>query len=488
MAPAVSPSAGTRLAFWRELEAWAPKWSRLYCCCCTGLLASITGSMAVKACSSAFMDVPPWPPETTEKLKKLGYEFIEKIGFGSFAVVYKVSMTRDGKTTTIACKAIDLKSSSARYREKFFPREVEATKTLRHRYIVHVFDVLEDKVSKFCFIFMQLAMSDLLKQIQEASGGKIDESHGRVWGRQLIEALLFLHSKHWVHRDLKVENVLIGDDNNVLLSDFGFSRQQKPEVLSSTHCGSMAYAAPELLTSHSGPKKGEYDAYKADTWSIGVCLYVMHTGSMPFDDSDPSQMRRLHEGAPRVIDAADISSSLKNLLKKFLVMNPAERITLKDALEDHWFKKHGVVAAIKNALGSLVGLPKTSPPTNRPKLHRSSASLTLSESSPRKSKKSSQEGRAQEATKNKSHADATPSSKSHTESKATTSAKSHVDAKLTSKSHVDAKTASKPHVDPKAASKTQVVSKPASSSSVATKASKNPSQGSNSSTSSSSSA
>jgi serine kinase len=347
-----------------------------------------------KKCSSAFLDEVPWSKETTEQLKARGFEFEEKIGYGSFATVYKATMNRNHKSTTVACKMINLKDKSARYRDKFFPREIEATRTLQHKYLVHVYEVVNDSTGNFCFIFMQLAKSDLLKEIEKGPGRKIPETQGRIWSQQMIEGLMYLHSHHWVHRDLKVENILISSENTVLISDFGFMRQQRPDILSETHCGSLAYAAPEVISPTPGSKKGAYDGFIADVWSVGVILFVMHTGEMPFDDSDGKKVRAQQLRVAQIVDTREMSSKLKDLIKGLLNTDPKKRMTLKQALDSSWIKNAGIRKSvgnvIKSAFSSIVGsksqtdsslkLSSASSAISAKSgvVHKSSGSLTLS--------------------------------------------------------------------------------------------------------------
>ena len=340
--------------------------------------------MAAKACSSQFLDEVPWSKETTAQLKGMGYEFEDKIGYGSFATVYQVTMTKNKKSIKVACKMINLKTKTARYREKFFPREIEATRTLKHRYLVHVYEVINDSTGTFCFIFMQLAKSDLLKEIEKASGRKIAEPPGRIWAQQMIEGLSFLHAHHWVHRDMKVENILISHENTVLISDFGFMRQQRPDVLSETHCGSLAYAAPEVISPLPGTKKGAYDGYKADTWSFGVILFVMHTGEMPFDDTDSKKVRSQQQRVSEIVDSRGMSSKLKALVKALLNTDPQKRMTLKQALGDPWIKEKSrgsVVDLIKSAVGSVIGSRSKSKATSSSSLRMLSSSSSGSHKS-----------------------------------------------------------------------------------------------------------
>merc|ERR1712106_60038 len=104
-------------------------------------------------------------------------------------------------------------------------------------------------------------------------------------GMQIIAALRYCHSRGIVHRDLKADNLLLDKDLNIKLADFGFSNYYKPGVLLSTWCGSPPYAAPELFEGK------EYDGPKADIWSLGVILYLLVCGHLPFDAKTLQELR-----------------------------------------------------------------------------------------------------------------------------------------------------------------------------------------------------
>ena len=110
---------------------------------------------------------------------------------------------------------------------------------------------------------------------------------------QIADGLNYLHEKNIIHRDLKCENILINQDNKCQIADFGFARKMEEDSISSTFCGSAAYAAPELL---KGTKQTErilykkligkmYSSFASDVWSLGVIFYVMLTHRMPFRDN-----------------------------------------------------------------------------------------------------------------------------------------------------------------------------------------------------------
>ena len=111
---------------------------------------------------------------------------------------------------------------------------------------------------------------------------------------QIVDGLNYLHEKNIIHRDLKCENILINQDNKCQIADFGFARKMEEDSISSTFCGSAAYAAPELLkgTKQTGTRilykqliGKMYSSFASDVWSLGVIFYVMLTHRMPFRDN-----------------------------------------------------------------------------------------------------------------------------------------------------------------------------------------------------------
>ncbi|OQR79408.1 serine/threonine-protein kinase SIK3-like [Tropilaelaps mercedesae] len=109
--------------------------------------------------------------------------------------------------------------------------------------------------------------------------GPMPEDHARLKFKQIVSAIKYCHERQIVHRDLKAENLLLDSDMNIKIADFGFSNFFTPDATLSTWCGSPPYAAPELFEGR------EYDGPKADIWSLGVVLYVLVCGALPFDGS-----------------------------------------------------------------------------------------------------------------------------------------------------------------------------------------------------------
>uniref|UniRef100_A0AAQ4NW00 non-specific serine/threonine protein kinase n=1 Tax=Gasterosteus aculeatus aculeatus TaxID=481459 RepID=A0AAQ4NW00_GASAC len=147
--------------------------------------------------------------------------------------------------------------------------------------------------------------------------------------QKIVSAVQYCHQKHIVHRDLKAENLLLDADMNIKIADFGFSNEFTMGNKLDTFCGSPPYAAPELF---QGKK---YDGPEVDVWSLGVILYTLVSGSLPFDGQNLKELReRVLRGKYRI--PFYMSTDCENLLKRFLVLNPSKRGTLEQIMKDRW--------------------------------------------------------------------------------------------------------------------------------------------------------
>lgn len=199
-------------------------------------------------------------------------------------------------------------------------------KILDHPNIVKLFQVIETE--KTLYLVMEYASGGEVFDYLVAHG-RMKEKEARAKFRQIVFAVEYLHQKRIVHRDLKAENLLLDGDMNIKIADFGFSNEFTPGNKLDTFCGSPPYAAPELF---QGKK---YDGPEVDVWSLGVILYTLVSGSLPFDGQNLKELReRVLRGKYRI--PFYMSTDCENLLKKFLVLNPAKRACLETIMKDKW--------------------------------------------------------------------------------------------------------------------------------------------------------
>uniref|UniRef100_A0A4W4HKA1 non-specific serine/threonine protein kinase n=1 Tax=Electrophorus electricus TaxID=8005 RepID=A0A4W4HKA1_ELEEL len=189
-----------------------------------------------------------------------------------------------------------------------------------------LFEVIETE--KTLYLVMEYASGGEVFDYLVAHG-RMKEKEARAKFRQIVSAVQYCHQKCIVHRDLKAENLLLDADMNIKIADFGFSNEFTVGSKLDTFCGSPPYAAPELF---QGKK---YDGPEVDVWSLGVILYTLVSGSLPFDGQNLKELReRVLRGKYRI--PFYMSTDCENLLKKFLILNPTKRGSLEQIMKDRW--------------------------------------------------------------------------------------------------------------------------------------------------------
>ncbi|XP_023812237.1 maternal embryonic leucine zipper kinase [Oryzias latipes] len=272
------------------------------------------------------MPVERTEPRGTAELDKY-YEVYETIGSGGFA---KVKLGRHILTgEKVAIKIMNKKDLG-----DDLPRvklEIEAMKNLSHQHICRLYHVIETSLQ----IFMVLEYcpgGELFDYI--IAKDRLSEEETRVFFRQIVSALAYVHSQGYAHRDLKPENLLIDEDQNLKLIDFGLCAKPKGglsyELM--TCCGSPAYAAPELIQGKA------YIGSEADVWSMGVLLFALLCGYLPFDDDNCMVLyRKITRG--KYENPPWLSPGSILLLNQMMQVDPKRRLTVKQLLNHPWVMK-----------------------------------------------------------------------------------------------------------------------------------------------------
>ncbi|KAI8900565.1 kinase-like protein [Globomyces pollinis-pini] len=282
----------------------------------------------------------------------LQYSLGQELGFGGFGFVFLTTRISDG--AQLACKFI----FKARVPRSSWiidtalghcPMEVAVLKNVKHENIIEFVDYFYDDTFCYCFTkihgtawsedvayddinrsgsYVRRSAMDLFECIEKYE--QFSEPNAQLIFSQIVEAVHYLHNMGLVHRDIKDENILIDDQFQVKLIDFGSAQFYDPtgNRQFDMFLGTKQYASPEILLQQS------YRGPESEVWALGCCLYIILTGAVPF--SCPNQAIRASFTFPH----RKLSSSCLDLLSRMLEKNPARRITVKEILAHPWLRKY----------------------------------------------------------------------------------------------------------------------------------------------------
>ena len=253
------------------------------------------------------------------------------MGKGAYSKVLKCR--REGGGGHVAVKMIDRSKATHRFLTIFLPRELEVSKNVNHANVIRLLEHFTSG-STTCLVLELAARGDLEQYITlngpfQSLPDPKDPAHSLF--KQILDAMAYLHSKNIVHRDLKCENVFLGERMEAKVGDMGFAREMAPDDLSKTYCGSPAYAAPELLS--QTPYKGR----AADMWSTGVILYIMLSARMPFDDRNVPEMVARQKAHKIPFSSKVFHPTAKSFLQLLLQPDPELRPSAPAALANAFF-------------------------------------------------------------------------------------------------------------------------------------------------------
>jgi len=254
-----------------------------------------------------------------------GFSGFQEIGRGSFGIVYKAVHVKTGYS--IAIKKIEKMSLITESNRQTFQSELDTYKTIDHPFIAHFYGKIEDKASIY-LIMEHVPNGSLLSHL--GSHGKMKEADAQKIFIEIMSALRYLHEQQMiVHRDLKIDNILLDSHLNIRIIDFGFScKLEEHTSLLSAQCGSYPYTAPEII------RKQGYST-PVDIWSAGVDLFSIVCGYLPFSGTSTEALfHSITREEP--VFPSHLSFDLKNLLHRLLNKDPLTRITMREIEQHPW--------------------------------------------------------------------------------------------------------------------------------------------------------
>ncbi|XP_046920098.1 testis-specific serine/threonine-protein kinase 4 [Dermatophagoides farinae] len=288
-------------------------------------------------------------PKTAAVFKRKNYHILNRLGAGAFGTVYKAERINQPNELS-AVKVLELTQMTANYRAKFLPRELQALIETKHENIVDVFDII--RANQRIYIFMEfMGGGDIAGYVRKNNGMSLKLAC--VWFLQITNGLQHLHEQLLMcHRDIKLDNMLLNEQNIAKLSDFGFARQSfdsatNKVLMSTTFCGTLPYYCPQLL------QKVPYDPFKADVWAMGVSFFIMLENRFPFHFKEKPLMLQEMTDFPKFIRSRyskELSNDARRLLETMLNPNEKERVNIGDVQHNRWLHRTGSISKMDKVI------------------------------------------------------------------------------------------------------------------------------------------
>lgn len=269
-------------------------------------------------------------PQTEPKVQECKYALLKRIGEGVFGEVYLSKIKDSPDSKQFALKK--LAKGHAKFRRTAVFREVHAGKLLNHEGVIRIEETFETASSVY-LVMEYFAGRDLYTSLEDRSYQPYSEQTAKEIFKQLTSAVTHCHQLGIVHRDIKLENILMDKYGRIKLIDFGLCDfvldVGNTRRLCVDSVGSPAYISPEVLVGKP------YDGFKADVWSSGVVLYALLFGCFPFS---PAQYKLMVNGESLVLQFPEstVSKCAKNLLSSMLTLKPDNRFSLEEVQNHDW--------------------------------------------------------------------------------------------------------------------------------------------------------
>eukprot|EP01102_Stenamoeba_stenopodia_P012102 TRINITY_DN377_c0_g3_i2.p1 TRINITY_DN377_c0_g3~~TRINITY_DN377_c0_g3_i2.p1 ORF type:complete len:375 (+),score=39.16 TRINITY_DN377_c0_g3_i2:189-1313(+) len=277
-----------------------------------------------------------------EELAEFGYQPLALLGNGAWASVVKCVEVESGKP--VAIKVIWKRNLNDEEWQKI-AFELEAMTSLDHENIIKLLNMHET----YHFVYYVLEYcggGDALALVQ--SRDHLSEAETRILFRQLVSAIDYAHKRGFVHRDIKLENLFLTNDGSLRVGDWGFARRWSEDGECKESFGSLHYAAPEICSG-----KG-YKGPEVDVWSMGVTLYSLVSGFMPFHaPEDALLLQKIKSGVFTM--HKDFSPGIKDLLRGMLAVDQKKRLTLPEVMKHPWYVGKDPATAPLRRAKSFIG-------------------------------------------------------------------------------------------------------------------------------------
>ncbi|XP_028132342.1 NUAK family SNF1-like kinase 2 [Diabrotica virgifera virgifera] len=280
------------------------------------------------------------------------------LGKGNFARVEEAVHTK--LNVKVAIKIIDINNIKEDYVLKNLYREAKIIAKLNHPCIVSVFETMQRSDNVYYLVTELANGGDLCAFVKKQPNGKLGEKQTKAYARQFSSALSHMHNQKVVHRDLKMENVMLNSlQTQIKIVDFGLSNFWNIDNPLRTHCGSPEYAAPELFV--TGKRYGT----EVDLWSFGIILYGMLVGQLPFVTCRSTQLssqekrKQLITQINKGLNSAHrkslstFSTDFRSLISQLLVADFSKRMTTKELIVHSWITDKGTKIICSNPIQEL---------------------------------------------------------------------------------------------------------------------------------------
>lgn len=233
--------------------------------------------------------------------------------------------------------------------------EVDILRSISHYRVISLLEVFEDSVGLMNLVLEYASGGNLMQLMQDR--GKLEESEAKLLFRDVVEGVVYIHRQGVLHRDLKLDNILL-TEKSAQICDFGISVKMGKGVVIREKCGTPAFLAPEIIAGCG------YEGFSSDIWSLGVCLYAMIVGMVPFRGYSVKEVEKMILKG-RYVVPEEVSVEGKDLISKLLQGNPHIRMSAEAALHHPWLQlsvprpvpSYPSLAALSSSM-QAIGFPK----------------------------------------------------------------------------------------------------------------------------------